>query len=485
MKTLYAPVSLLISLVLVVSGCEASDPVTEDLYFTGIHATTTNTTSIYAESGQISDVIFGGDILPAHNNVSLGDLGRQYKNGWFESVYSNGVLLTPTQNSSGNATWGGITGTLSNQTDIQSALDAKQATLVSGTNIKTVNGSTLLGAGDLVVSAGAETDPIFSAHASTNVTPTLLAAWNLAYAWGNHALQGYLTALTSQNVTDALGYQPADNVTAMAHYGDTAGKVASVGAQGALVSSGGVNPVIQWAAPLNSTNITTALGFTPLDKAIGTTKGDVISFSAASTPVRVASTAVNNDVLMVDTSTASGLKFATPTGAPDSRLIVDAVASGEQHDVTASTALTKVTVIDVPLTAGTYTFQYYVIYRSNQTANGVRLAVNYSGTNGAFVWNWSTVSTISTASNAAADQDAIIAASSVTNNFASRAKSSTTRGVTISVDTINADMLAIVEGVFIATGSGNLELWHGNYVATAGYTTSVMPGTSVVVTKTK
>jgi hypothetical protein len=36
----------------------------------------------------------------------------------------------------------------------QTALNAKQATLVSGTNIKTVNGTTLLGSGDLVVSGG-------------------------------------------------------------------------------------------------------------------------------------------------------------------------------------------------------------------------------------------------------------------------------------------------------------------------------------------
>lgn len=35
----------------------------------------------------------------------------------------------------------------------QTALDAKQATLVSATNIKTVNGSTLLGSGDLTVSS--------------------------------------------------------------------------------------------------------------------------------------------------------------------------------------------------------------------------------------------------------------------------------------------------------------------------------------------
>lgn len=53
-----------------------------------------------------------------------------------------------------SAAWGAISGTLSAQTDLQAALDAKQATLVSATNIKTINGSSVLGSGDLVVSAG-------------------------------------------------------------------------------------------------------------------------------------------------------------------------------------------------------------------------------------------------------------------------------------------------------------------------------------------
>ena len=51
--------------------------------------------------------------------------------------------------SGGSATWGGITGTLSSQTDLQTALNAKQATLVSGTNIKTINSTSLLGSGNI------------------------------------------------------------------------------------------------------------------------------------------------------------------------------------------------------------------------------------------------------------------------------------------------------------------------------------------------
>lgn len=53
-----------------------------------------------------------------------------------------------------SAEWGNIEGTLSNQTDLNTALSGKQATLVSGTNIKTVNGVSLLGSGDVVIGEG-------------------------------------------------------------------------------------------------------------------------------------------------------------------------------------------------------------------------------------------------------------------------------------------------------------------------------------------
>lgn len=54
---------------------------------------------------------------------------------------------------SGGGAWGGITGTLSDQEDLQEVLNAKQASLVSGENIKTVGGVSILGSGDIPVSA--------------------------------------------------------------------------------------------------------------------------------------------------------------------------------------------------------------------------------------------------------------------------------------------------------------------------------------------
>lgn len=43
---------------------------------------------------------------------------------------------------------------VASQKAIKSYADTKQATLVSGTNIKTVNGNSLLGSGNLALSAG-------------------------------------------------------------------------------------------------------------------------------------------------------------------------------------------------------------------------------------------------------------------------------------------------------------------------------------------
>jgi len=108
-------------------------------------------------------------------------------NGDLYGLKSNGDVVAVTGASSG-AAWGSITGTLSSQTDLQTALDGKQPlgtyatgggtatgtntgdnatnsqysglaaskqdTLVSGTNIKTINGSSVLGSGDLTISGG-------------------------------------------------------------------------------------------------------------------------------------------------------------------------------------------------------------------------------------------------------------------------------------------------------------------------------------------
>ena len=180
------------------------------------------------------------------------------------------------------------------------------------------------------------------------------------------------------------------------------------------------------------------------------------------------------------------MTWATPGGGDDARIIMDALTTGEQFDVTASTTLVEITNLSQTLSAGTYAFQYFVIYRSNQATNGIRYAVNYTGTNGAFVYwfRWSDI--IATASSAAPKQAvSALTAGQCLGSFANRAKSTTSIGTTISVDAADSDMMMISEGVFVATGAGDLELWTASEVNTAAYTTSTMIGTSVIIHKTK
>ena len=73
------------------------------------------------------------------------DTNKTYR--WTGSVY---VEISA---SAAGASWGAITGTLSSQTDLQNSLNAKQDTLVSGTSIKTINSTSLLGSGDVAVQA--------------------------------------------------------------------------------------------------------------------------------------------------------------------------------------------------------------------------------------------------------------------------------------------------------------------------------------------
>lgn len=102
--------------------------------------------------------------------------------------------------------------TLTNKTIsfANNTLTGVQAELVSGTNIKTINNTSILGSGNISIT---ETDPVFVASAAYDITSTNKTNWNSAYSWGNHASAGYLTNISSSQVTAALGYTPINAAT--------------------------------------------------------------------------------------------------------------------------------------------------------------------------------------------------------------------------------------------------------------------------------
>jgi hypothetical protein len=142
---------------------------------------------------------------------------------------------------------------------------------------------------------------------------------------------------------------------------------------------------------------------------------------------------------------------------------------------------TKVTGLDVTTGTGTFAFKYYIYYQAAAATTGVRFDVNHSGTVAPFLWNQYWVDVSATAATAAADQDEVLATGAVVGAFASRAKGTAGRGTTLSVDTLNADMLMVIEGLFICTVSGDLQLYHGSEVAAAS---TVKAGSSLILTRT-
>lgn len=163
-------------------------------------------------------------------------------------------------------------------------------------------------------------------------------------------------------------------------------------------------------------------------------------------------------------------------------LWIPRVLAADQSNAT--TTATKVTGLDLgPLPAGTYQFQHFLRYTSSATTTGIKLDVNFTGTVTSFMWNWRWVDTgnVATATAAAApDQDAIATTGHVVQGFASRAKGTAGRGVTASVDTANADMFVVIEGMMIVTVAGDLQLYHGSETAVA---TVMKAGSSVAVLK--
>ena len=68
--------------------------------------------------------------------------------------------------------WGAITGNIEDQNDLSLILDGKQSVLVSGVDIKTVNGESLLGSGDIEISALTVTDGDTTVNTVDNITFT-------------------------------------------------------------------------------------------------------------------------------------------------------------------------------------------------------------------------------------------------------------------------------------------------------------------------
>lgn len=138
----------------------------------------------------------------------------------------------------------------------------------------------------------------------------------------------------------------------------------------------------------------------------------------------------------------------------------------------------EITGLNTTLTAGTYLFEYFILYEAAATTTGVSFGVNYTGTETVLVGWMEYPGTGTAASTGAASMVASGATGQVHESFGFRAASTTApnMGATVSVDAANTVMMCYINGVLIAADGGDLELWHASEVAASS---TVRAGTTL------
>lgn len=128
----------------------------------------------------------------AFTAISPFRLPTQYAVYWFVTNRLNSLGF-------GSSTWGSIGGTLSAQTDLQTALNNKSNVGHTHTisNITDFPANVSYFSNDAgYLTYFTESDPVYIASVAHAITGTNISNWNTAYGWGNHASAGYLTSFT-------------------------------------------------------------------------------------------------------------------------------------------------------------------------------------------------------------------------------------------------------------------------------------------------
>lgn len=157
-------------------------------------------------SGKQDTLISGTNIKTVNNQSILGSgnitieggTGETYTAGANISIDNNVISVTgiTVPDVSNFVTSGDV------QTQIDNSISGKQDTLVSGTNIKTINNQNILGSGNIVITA--ETPIQYTAGTNIDIDNNVISVTGITS----------YTGITSQEVINALGYTPC-KVTAM------------------------------------------------------------------------------------------------------------------------------------------------------------------------------------------------------------------------------------------------------------------------------
>ena len=206
------------------------------------------------------------------------------------------------------AVWGNITGTLSNQTDLQNALNAKQ--------------STITGAASTVVSNNLTESRVVVSSSSGKISASSISTTKLGYLTdvtsniqaqlnGKQATISNLSSIESGAAAGATAVQPGDNISRLEN---NVGYITGISSSDVTTALGytpysSANPD-GYITGITSSDVTTALGYTPYNS---TNPSGYISSAALSTLTDVSLSNVTNGQHLVYNSTSGKWENETST----------------------------------------------------------------------------------------------------------------------------------------------------------------------------
>jgi len=132
------------------------------------------------------------------------------------------------------------------------------------------------------------------------------------------------------------------------------------------------------------------------------------------------------------------------------------VLAANSSNIVLNVLTTVMTITGVGV--GRYHYRCMLIYQSDTATVGIDVAVNHTGTTTQFLAEWRACSTRPTASTGAPTMISVGATGNIYDAQGTRTKNAVIGGGTVSVDTASADMMMMIEGFFVVSVSGDLEI---------------------------
>ncbi len=132
-----------------------------------------------------------------------------------------------------------------------------------------------------------------------------------------------------------------------------------------------------------------------------------------------------------------------------------------------TTALCSAVMTTTGVGAGTWKYKYTLIYQSAATTTGIGFGIDHTGTVGQIQHMWYHLTTGGAAATGIGDNDTATAAGQLMEGKQESVDNTLIGSATAGVAVVNTDIMAILEGIIVVTGSGNLELKIASEVASS------------------